>query len=374
MRSFIISFRRSVGLTMTIFCVLALQASNGRADDSHLLADLLEQPAQANTRATFSLQLSVCRAGDRLVSVGERGLILLSDDSGRSWRQAKSVPVSVALTQVYFVSAKTGWAIGHSGVVLHSEDGGDTWQRQLDGRQVAQIVLYKAHSLATTNGDARVARLRAAEQLVQDGPDKPFLSLYFTDAQNGWIVGAYGLALATKDGGKSWQSLMAGIPNVGSKHFYAVSQSKDNLLIAGEQGALFRSTNQGESFTQLQTPYSGTYFGVLQSGPDVILAFGLRGNVWRSHDAGTSWSRVELGQSVTITAGLQLPDGTALLADESGQLFHGDAMFSHFTPLKVPALSGLTSMVQTIDGGLAVTSMRGVSRIEPAMLATERSQ
>ncbi|MFX6326666.1 YCF48-related protein, partial [Acinetobacter baumannii] len=80
-------------------------------------------------------------------------------------------------------------------------------------------------------------------------------SLYFTDAQNGWIVGAYGLALATKDGGKSWQSLMAGIPNVGSKHFYAVSQSKDNLLIAGEQGALFRSTNQGESFTRLQTPY-----------------------------------------------------------------------------------------------------------------------
>lgn len=358
---------------MTVFGVLALQASNGRAEDGRMVADQLVQSAQINTRALVSLQLSVCRAGDRLVSVGERGLILLSDDSGRSWRQAKSVPVSVALTQVYFVSVKTGWAVGHSGVVLHSEDGGETWQPQLDGRQVAQIVLYKAHSLATTNGDTS-ARLRAAEQLVQDGPDKPFLALHFTDAQNGLIVGAYGLALATKDGGRSWQSLMAGIPNAGSKHLYAVSQHGNNLLIAGEQGALFRSTNNGASFTQLQTPYSGTYFGVLQSGSDVILAFGLRGNIWRSQDAGISWSRVELSQPVTLTAGLRLTDDTALLADESGQLFHGDAMLSHFTPLKVPALSGLTSMVQTVDGGLAVTSMRGVSRIEPAMLATERSK
>ena len=37
---------------------------------------------------------------------GERGLVLLSDDGGHSWRQAASVPVSVALTQVHFVSDK----------------------------------------------------------------------------------------------------------------------------------------------------------------------------------------------------------------------------------------------------------------------------
>jgi photosystem II stability/assembly factor-like uncharacterized protein len=63
-------------------------------------------------RAAASLQLSVTRAGKRLVSVGERGLVLLSDDDGRSWRQARQVPVSVALTQVRFVSDSSAgrWA------------------------------------------------------------------------------------------------------------------------------------------------------------------------------------------------------------------------------------------------------------------------
>ncbi len=54
---------------------------------------------------------------------GERGIVLLSDDAGVSWRQAK-VPVSVSLTAVQFVDAEQGWAVGHLGVVLHTQDGG----------------------------------------------------------------------------------------------------------------------------------------------------------------------------------------------------------------------------------------------------------
>jgi hypothetical protein len=43
----------------------------------------------------------------------------------------------------------------------------------------------------------RSSHQREAEGLVQDGPDKPFLGLHFADAKRGWVVGAYGLALAT---------------------------------------------------------------------------------------------------------------------------------------------------------------------------------
>ena len=50
------------------------------------------EPAVASERAAHSLLLGVAKAGPRLVAVGHRGHVVLSDDGGESWRQAKSVP------------------------------------------------------------------------------------------------------------------------------------------------------------------------------------------------------------------------------------------------------------------------------------------
>ena len=123
------------------------------------VSDLLDLPAAANARATRSLQLAVTRAGNRLVAVGERATVLISDDDGRTWRQAKRVPVGVALTDVHFPTPELGWAVGHSGVVLHSEDGGETWMRQLDGKLAAQVVVDDAR-LHAGEGEQGARRLR----------------------------------------------------------------------------------------------------------------------------------------------------------------------------------------------------------------------
>ena len=56
------------------------------------LPAVLSQPALMTPKALGTAQLAVARAGQRLVAVGERGTVLLSDDHGQSWRQAK-VPV-----------------------------------------------------------------------------------------------------------------------------------------------------------------------------------------------------------------------------------------------------------------------------------------
>ena len=359
-------------LAATLSCAaLAVATAFAASGGSRAVPDLLAQPAQANVRAAASLQLSVTRAGKRLVSVGERGLVLLSDDDGRSWRQAREVPVSVALTQVRFVSETLGWAVGHSGVVLHSADGGETWQVQLDGMKAAALIADAAKAGAASGDPAALKHLREAEGLVQDGPDKPFLGLHFADAKRGWVVGAYGLALATTDGGKTWQSLMGRIPNPGGKHLYAVRQDAGSLLVAGEQGVLFRSGDGGASFEKIPTPYAGTFFGALPVGAHGLLAYGLRGNAWRSDDAGAHWSRIELARAVTLTAALRLADGALLLADESGRLLRGDATATRFVPLAAPLPAGLTAMVQAADGALVASGARGVSRIEPATLTAE---
>lgn len=107
-------------------------------------ASSLPPPLEAKARPVKQLTRvavqAMARAGDRLVAVGERGVVLLSDDEGRHWRQA-SVPVSVTLTSLAFVDDKIGWAVGHGGVVLHSIDAGATWSKQIDGAGLAKIAV-----------------------------------------------------------------------------------------------------------------------------------------------------------------------------------------------------------------------------------------
>lgn len=349
---------------------LACLAGPSQAAGGAKVPDLLDLPARESVRAQHSLQLAVTRAGDRLVAVGERGAVLLSDDAGRSWRQAKSVPVSVALTDVHFVSASHGWAVGHSGVVLHSSDGGETWQRQLDGSQAALVIRDDAKRRAEAGEEGAVAALRSAEYLVSDGPDKPFLGVRFVDELRGYVVGAYGLALHTADGGKSWQSLVGQIPNPRGKHLYQIQIDGSTLLIAGEQGALFRSVDGGARFAEIRTPYSGTFFGALQLHGDALLAYGLRGNAWHSADGGASWQRVELGQPLTLSAGRLLRDGSVLLADESGRLLRSTDGGQHFTALAVQPGTGLTGIAEAADGALILSGARGLSRVEPDAVAS----
>jgi photosystem II stability/assembly factor-like uncharacterized protein len=315
---------------------------------------LLDQPALHSAKAQRSVLLAMTRAGERLVAVGERGIILLSDDSGTSWRQAK-VPASVSLTSVQFVDAAHGWAVGHLGVVLHSADGGETWSKQLDGIQAAQLALAAAQQ----SGDAKL--LKAAEWLVADGPDKPFLDLYFSNSRDGYVVGAYGLILRTRDGGASWQAWMGQVENPEGLNLYAIRAQGDQLFIAGERGLLLRSSDGGQSFQKLESPYEGSFFGLLASRSGGLLAYGLRGNAWWSSDHGDSWQQLDTGVESALAAGLELNDGRLLLASQSGELLLSGDNGQHFEHRRTHEGATVAAVAQAADGSLTSDGLGGVS-------------
>ena len=133
------------------------------------------------------------------------------------------------------------------------------------------------------------------------------------------IVGAYGLAFATHDGGKHWQPWSDRIPNPQGRHLYTIHTSGNTLFVAGEQGALFRSADAGSSFVSVKTPYQGTYFGAIGGANGELVVFGLRGNVYWSGDAGERWQKVDSESPTSLTGGVRLADGTLVLVDQSGQ-------------------------------------------------------
>ena len=331
------------------------------------------QPSITSAMAAKSVMLSVARAGQRLVAVGERGFIVVSEDNGGSWRQVRS-PVSMTLVKIRFLDDLEGWAVGHAGVVLHSRDGGLNWDKQLDGVLAADIELQEAKQVAEAARDAEKAqeRLAQAQQLVDDGPDKPFLDLLFVDARNGIVVGAYGLAFVTHDGGLTWQSMRSRIDNPSGLHLYSIERVGADLFIAGEQGTLLRSSDEGKTFESLASPYEGTTFGLQSTNAGSILAFGLRGKAFESKDRGDTWQRLDTLQPVTLTSGLRLEDGSVLLADESGRVLRFQQGSTKASVLKITQPSYFTGMAQAANGSLIISSARGMLSSADAVESPEQ--
>ncbi|WP_133663108.1 YCF48-related protein [Paraburkholderia sp. BL10I2N1] len=340
---------------------------------AHAEPELLARPSLPDARATSRVMLAVNRAGERLVAVGEHGVILLSDDNAKTWTQAKA-PVSLTLTNVRFVDTKKGWAVGHGGVVLLTNDRGNTWFKQLDGVEAAALVRTAALPKASNGGDKAKRALADADQLVADGPDKPFLDVYFADERRGIVVGAYGLAFVTEDGGEHWQSIAERIPNSQGRHLYSIYVAKSGLYIAGEQGVLFRSTDGWKSFDRIPTPYNGTYFGVVGDGGDMILTFGLRGNSYRSDDAGKTWNKVDGVGSSTLTAGLRLRDGTFFLANQAGQVLKSSDAGRSFQQVHTRHDAECTGIALGTNGSLVLSGARGMGTVTQPIQLVEQKQ
>ncbi|NPC55916.1 WD40/YVTN/BNR-like repeat-containing protein [Caenimonas soli] len=329
--------------------------------------DPLQRPARSSAKAAGVAQLAVTQAGRRLVSVGERGVILYSDDDGVSWKQA-AVPVSVTLTQVSFPAPELGWAVGHGGVVLHSTDAGATWSRKLDGVQAAQLVLDAVKLSSDPTIAAGKAMLADAQRLVTEGADKPWLDVLFTTGKRGILVGAYGLALATEDGGMSWRSWTGRIPNPKGRHLYSVAAVDERIVLVGEQGSVFSSDDGGKTFAAHPTPYSGTYFGVLMLNKERWLAYGMVGNAWLTTDSGISWTQVDTRDAggASFTHGRRLPDGTVLLGTNGGDLLASRDHGRSFRKLGATRAGPVLGFAALADGALVLTGLRGPTRVSAA--------
>ncbi|MTV37006.1 glycosyl hydrolase [Duganella radicis] len=317
---------------------------------------MLARPALASAKAASSVMLAIAQAGERIVAAGERGIIVYSDDQGASWRQA-AVPVSVSLVGLRFANGRDGWAVGHSGVVLRTRDGGQSWVRQLDGAGAAQRALDAAKA-----GQGGARALADAERLAAEGPSKPFLDVQFFDEQHGLVVGAFGLMFATADGGQHWQPAMERLDNPKGKHLYAVQARGDECYVVGELGAVYYSKDRCQAFSAVQTPYEGTYFGAVATGPRSVVVFGMRGHVYWSGDAGASWRQSEIATPASLMAGLLLKDGSILLSDETGRLFRSTDGGRRFEPAPAAQPAPTTGLLQTANGSLFLSGVRGITR------------
>jgi len=319
--------------------------------------------------ATESLLLGVTRAGPRMVAVGEYGNIVLSDDDGKTWRQAKKVPSTVTLTSVAFIDDKTGWAVGHDTLILHTTDGGETWVKQFGGGE----------------------------------SDNALLSVFFKSPSHGWAVGAFNYTVETTDAGKTWverKTLMPPPPEgtvaakpvdenidptapkktvagAGAADPYAAATGDENhlnamfagpdpqtLFIAAEAGAVYRSLDGGVTWTKNLTGYVGSFWGGLTAKDGTIYLTGMRGNIWHSKDKGATFTKLDTsGADQSIASGLQLKDGSFVFVGLGGQvLYSPDGV--KYTLTYRPDRKGLNAVIED-ESQLFVFGEAGIQKQSP---------
>lgn len=298
-----------------------------------------------SAKSDKGLLLDVTKAGARLVMVGERGHILYSDDQGKTWTQAK-VPTRQLLTAVTFVDDKHGWAVGHDAQILASSDGGATWSKQF-------------------------------EDLSREAP---LLDVWFENTQHGIAIGAYGAMLETSDGGQHWQDVGDRLDNPDGLHLNGIARVKDaGLMIVGEQGSMFRSSDDGQTWEKLESPYEGSFFGVIGTAQaNTVLAYGLRANLFRSTDFGTTWQPISLQAArgplqFGLASATLLDDGSLVLVGNGGTVLRSSddgqsfSVFNRADRLALAGASGLSdgNLILVGQGGAHYATATGAERAQP---------
>jgi photosystem II stability/assembly factor-like uncharacterized protein len=324
--------------------------------------DPLETPAVVDARAATSQLMSVAAVGGQMIAVGPEGRILASADGGINWTQSR-VPVSSDLVAVRFLAKDKAWVAGHDGVVLHSDDGGKTWRKQLDGLEAARAMQSFYQSRVEAGDAAAVKLMPEVKRIAGEGAATPFFDVLFLSDNEGFAVGAFNFAFRTRDGGKTWEPLNDRTENPQGLHLYGLVVSRDALYLVGEQGLIRRWNREREHFEVVNSPYKGSFFGAF-ANDSLLVVFGMRGNAFRSTDGGLSWTKLETRTTSGIASGAVLPDGRIVLATQSGALLVSADGGDTFANVKVEKPMSYAGVAPAGAGGVAVVGSSGV-RMQP---------
>lgn len=290
-------------------------------------AEVAPAPALKLPLAPRVIFLGLASCGEGVVAVGERGVVIRSDDQGTTWKQS-DVPVRTTLTAVTCVDAQTGFAVGHDAVVLKTSDGGVTW------------------SLLNFEPDSQVV----------------LLNVRFRDPDNGYVVGSNGQLWTTADGGGSWQRTTLSVEDWYQNHIFDIAWTPDGTTLAvAEKGVLYRA-QAGAAFTPIESPYDGSFFGAEALSDGRLVIFGMNGHAFWSADAGATWQAIDTGTKQFLLAGGLLPDGAVLLAGGGGTVLRIDPATLQVAAGQLPERNGITALLPKGDALYLATEAGGVQR------------
>ena len=241
-------------------------------------------------------------------------------------------------------------------------------------KEEAQAELNKAKVMGTRNriSDAEEVlenatfALEDAQYDFDEKSTKPLLDLWFKNAKEGFVVGAYGMIFKTLDGGKTWSDWSSNVENPDRFHINAIAHAGDSrLIMVGEMGLILRTMNGGDKWTKTFSPYEGSYFGVVSlNNHQVQMAFGLRGNLARTENFGSQWRLENTGTQQSLIGGTDRRDRVAYVVGNGGSFTKGIDQGRKWQSTVRAGRSAAAAIVETKSGHFVIVGEQGVELID----------
>lgn len=217
-------------------------------------------------------------------------------NGGASWTSINST--GDVYYSVYFTSSSTGYVSGsNSGsFVKKTTDGGANWTTLTTGitEDINSIFFVDANTgyIVGTGGKiAKTTNTGTTWTNQTSGTTANLNAVHFPNPAiptTGYIVGSGGVILKTTNGGTSWAHLTSGTANeLKTVHFNTLT----NGYAAGINGTLLKTTNGGTSWSLLSTEHTDVFNDVFAVNGSTAYAVGSFGMVLKTVNGGTDWFR-----------------------------------------------------------------------------------
>lgn len=294
------------------------------------------------------------------------GTIFKTTDGGDTWAKISS-PTSYELYSIDFVDSSNGFACGEFGIIVVTTDGGSNWTLIETGFETIDLksIFFRTPSIGYACGTSGTLIYSTDGGLTWAESDSnaylDFKSISVFKSGSGTAV------LAAGDGGQIYRSTDDGLtyslvtPIPMATHWNALSRahsaSNHTGYIVGNSAIAMRSTDSGATWTNITTTWPGFFRPKLLSvshapTSSTVYATGAEGKLAYSTDSGASWNFIETSLENGSYKAIEAYFGGAgtgsnfVAAGVSGTLLYSNDQ-------------GITNVYRTIKVGALTISMNG---------------
>lgn len=226
--------------------------------------------------------ISFAATGARGVAVGDRGTVLLTDDGGRHW-SAQEVDTELALLDVAMAGERV-IAVGQMGLVLVRDGRGIWTEHPVDVEERLLSVELAADGLAVAVGGFGQVRIStdsgttwtapdvAFSGFVEEGYDPHLYAVEITAGGRIIVAGEFGLVVVSDDRGASWRLVRQGDESLSAVHV----RSDGTGYAVGQNGLVLKTTDSGDHWERVDPGLGGNLLGVDSSADGLVIVPGMR--------------------------------------------------------------------------------------------------
>lgn len=248
----------------------------------------------------------------------DKAIILKTTNGGKIWKTQLDRILNSRMLCIYFINENIGWAIDEDMRLFRTIDGGENWSSS--GRGGSSVFFINQNTGWLTSNFQSYGIYKSTDGGITWTQKSSITSssVFFSDINNGWAVGAGGSILKSTDGGETWLAKTSGTANdLKCLRFY-----DSNIgMCVGNAGTVLLSTDGGENWISQNIGTTLNLTSVALTNPTTTWVAGDDGTILNSTDLGYNWTSYDSVTTKDLTSLCFVNEYTGWFGGLNGTIF-----------------------------------------------------